>query len=537
MNTIPTIKKGSGSDQHADQPEHKEVDILIDRFLEYKSITKGLISYYEDLARLETHTASELINIGGHMPVPLREGDQFLPEGGWQSILYDTREQTRAMADLHTTFAHTITHSVLHTLNHVKNDIKIFITDLETEPRRLASEVGTHRGESTRLLSQLAQGIANSKSNPHALAAKDDPVLIHRRVEAQLKDQLNFENSLTRMIIEYQKKAFEVEKRVNIDIQTAVKEFEAARIKSQGGANQHWQAIHTRITQLGPELEWNEYANRSGHLIPESITMRDAAKIAFPGQNDETTKPVKVGFLERKKRYTKNYREGYYVLSPSGYLHEHKSSDPAKHGEPEMSIFLPNCSIGAPAREGSKTFKWHIEGDRSSSGGAHISSLKKVKNSLRIGRKDIAFSFKARTYAEMQQWWEVLQHPAKASYTQATVRSSLPAGAAVSAVTEVGLDHTSDQHESPPTVTRRVAESSDEESGGSSDEEETAHSHGQLSTAPTTPAALHHDHHPLISPDGGSEGLPVYKGGDHPEAAIANLKEKPVLPPVQDVPQ
>lgn len=101
---------------------------------------------------------------------------------------------------------------------------------------------------------------------------------------------------------EYQKKAFEVEKRINTDIQDAVKEFEAARIKSQGGSNQHWQAIHTRITQLGPELEWNEYANRSGHLIPESITMRDAAKIAFPGQNDETTKPVKVGFLERKKR-------------------------------------------------------------------------------------------------------------------------------------------------------------------------------------------------------------------------------------------
>jgi hypothetical protein len=58
-----------------------------------------------------------------------------------------------------------------------------------------------HRGKSTRLLSQLAQGIAHSKSNPHALAAKDDPVLIHRQVEAQLKDQINFENSLTRMII------------------------------------------------------------------------------------------------------------------------------------------------------------------------------------------------------------------------------------------------------------------------------------------------------------------------------------------------
>ncbi|WAQ89152.1 hypothetical protein PtA15_10A576 [Puccinia triticina] len=533
----PTIKKGSGSAEHADQSEHKEVDILFDRFLEYKSITKGLISYYENLARLETHTASELVNIGGHLPVPLREGNQFLPEGGWQSILYDTREQTRAMADYHNTFAHSITHTVLHTLNHVKNDIKLFIADLETEPRALASEVGQHRVESTRLLTQLAQGIAHSKSNPHALTAKDDPVLIHRQVESQLKDQLNFENSLTRMIIEYQKKAFELEKRVNTDIQTAVKDFEAARIQAQEATNKHWRSIHDGITQLDPEIEWNEYAQRSGHLIPESIAMRDAAKISFPGQNDDTTKPVKAGFLERKKRYTKNYKEGFYVLTPSGYLHEHKSSDPAKHGEPEISIFMPNCSIGAPAPAGSKTFKWHVEGRKSSSGGPHTGSLSKMKRTLRIGRKDVAFSFKARTHAEMTQWWEFLQHPAKASFTQATVRSSLAPGTAVSAVSDIGLDKSSPQTEAPATVTRRVAESSDGESGGSSEEEDTAHSvHDELSTAPTTPSGLHHDHPPL-SPGAASDGLPVYKGGDHTEAALANLKEKPEIHPVQDVPQ
>lgn len=312
--------------------------------------------------------------------------------------------------------------------------------------------------------------------------------------------------------------------------------FEAARIEAQVSTSKHWETIHAAITQPEPELEWNEYAKRSGHLIPESVTMRDAAKITFPGQHDETTKPIKAGYLERKKRYTKNYREGYYVLSPSGYLHEHKSSDPAKHGEPEMSIFLPNCSIGVPAPEGSKTFKWHIEGNTSSSGGNHISTLKKMKKTLHIGRKDIAFSFKARTYAEMTQWWELLQHPAKSSYTRATVRSSLPPGEAVSAVSELGYDKASHQPEMRPTVTRHAAASSDGESGGSSDEEETAHSHGELSTAPTTPSGLHHDH-PLMSPNPPSEGLPVYKGGDHPEAAIANLKEKPEIHPVQDVPQ
>ncbi|POW15594.1 hypothetical protein PSHT_06965 [Puccinia striiformis] len=492
----PTIKKGSGSAEHTDQTEHKEVDILFDRFLEYKSITKGLISYYEDLARLETHTANEMVNIGGHLPVPLREGNQFLPEGGWQSILYDTREQTRAMADYHNTFAHAINHNVLHKLNHVKHDIKLFITDLENEPRQLASE---------------SSSIAKLKH--------------------KLKAQLNFENSLTRMIIEYQKKAAELEKRVNVDIQTAVKEFETARITAQEATNKHWQSIHAGITQLDPELEWNEYAERSGHLISESVTMREVSKIAFPGQNDDTTKAIKAGFLERKKRYTKHYKEGYYVLTPSGYLHEHKSSDPIKDGEPEMSIFMPNCTIGAPAARGSKTFKWHVEGHKNSSGGVQVGSLKKIKSTLHIGRKDVAFSFKARTFSEMTQWWELLQHPAKGSFTQATVRSSLPPGEAVTAVSEVGFDRASTiRSDGRATVTRRAAESSDGESGGSSEEEDTVLSPEALSTAPTTPSHLHHERAP-------SEGLPVYKGGDHTEAPLSTLKEKPEFHPVHDVPQ
>lgn len=525
----PTIKHGSGSAEHADQPEHKEVDILLDRFLEYKSITKGLIAYYEDIAKLETHTATELEKIGGHLPVPLREGNQFLPEGGWQSILYNTRDHTRAAAEQHSTFAHTITHSVLHTLNHVKSDLKIFLTDLETGPSQLAAQVSKHRSESVRLISQLAQGVALAKSNPHGLTAKDDPVLLHRQVHSQLKEQLNFENSLTRMIIEYQKKAFEVEKRINVDIQSAVKEFEIARLAAQEATNKQWQAIHSGITQLDPEVEWNEFAKRSNHLIPEDIIMRDADKIAFPGQDDETTKPVKVGLLERKKRFTKHYREGYYVLTPSGYLHEHKSSDPAKHGEPELSIFLPNCILGAPSAEGAKSFKWHVEGKRNSSGGHGISSLKKMRNSLRIGRKDIAFSFKARTRAEMLDWWELMQKPAQASYVAATVKSSMAPGDAVTAVTELGLNHPSSVSEGPPTITRKANETSDEESGGSSEEEEeSGHSPDVLSTAPTTPAIFHPT--PASPILGMSEALPVYKGGDHPAAALADLKEKPELP-------
>lgn len=465
-----TIKHGSGSAEHADQPEHKEIDILVDRFLEYKSITKGFIAYFEDLAKLETTSAAELQKIGGHLPIPLREGNQFLAEGagGWQTILLNTREKTRAISDHHAAFAHSITTSTIHDLNKIKTEIKELISELGAKPTHLATDVGKSRAESTKMISHLSQAIAQSQTNAMALVAHDDPVLLHRQVEAQVKHQANLENSLTRMIIEYQKKSAELEKRINIDLQAVVTNFESTRNNAEKAISGEWQTIHAGVTGLNPELEWSEFAQRSGHLVPEDIPLRDVEKITFPGHNEEITTPMNVGLLERKKRFTRNYKESYYVLTPSGYLHEFKSSDPAKHDEPEMSIFLPNCTLGAPAPPEAKTFKWHIEGARRTSGGHNTGSLNKMKKSLHIGSKDVAFSFKSRTHAEMMHWWQLMQKVAQHSMTL----SDKASGSA------------------PQTITHGGSSNQDEEAGGSSEEEGSPLSPDDHSTGPITP----HDH-------------------------------------------
>lgn len=503
-----TIKHGSGSAQHADQPEHKEIDILVDRFLEYKSITKGFIAYFEDLAKLETTTAVELQKVGGHLPVPLREGNQFLAEGagGWQTLLLNTRERTRAISDYHTALAHSINKSTLHDLNKIKTDIKELISELGANPTSLATDVGKSRAESTQMISHLSQAIAQSKTNAMALVAHDDPVLLHRQVEAQVKAQINLENSLTRAIIEYQKKALELEKRINIDIQAVVKDFETARLNAQKSISGEWQNIHTGITGLNPELEWTEFAQRSAHLIPEVTPMRDLEKISFPGHNEEITTPINVGLLERKKRFTRHYKESYYVLTPSGYLHEFKTSDPTKHDEPEMSIFLPNCTLGAPAAPEAKTFKWHIEGARSTSGGHNTGSLNKMKKSLRIGSKEVAFSFKSRTHAEMMHWWELIQKVAQHTMI----------------LTDKAPDN------GPQTVTHRGGSGSnhDEEAGGSSEEEESPFSPDDQSTGPITPHVIPASHPAVVTPTKHAhESLPEYKG-DHQGLDI--LKENPI---------
>lgn len=110
---------------------------------------------------------------------------------------------------------------------------------------------------------------------------------------------------------------------------------------------------------------------------------RDVHNIQFPGLDHTSTKPIKEGPLERKKRFTKSYREGTYVLTPSGYLHERRDADPTNTDSPGFSLFLPECSLGVPAKESDKSHKFHVEGNKA----VKSSFESKVKNTLRFGGK------------------------------------------------------------------------------------------------------------------------------------------------------
>lgn len=58
--------------------------------LQYKTITKGLIAYFEAVVKSEQHLAKELTKEATDLPLPLVQGNQFIQEDGkgWQSALY-----------------------------------------------------------------------------------------------------------------------------------------------------------------------------------------------------------------------------------------------------------------------------------------------------------------------------------------------------------------------------------------------------------------------------------------------------------------
>lgn len=151
---------------------------------------------------------------------------------------------------------------------------------------------------------------------------------------------------------------------------------------------------------IPPTMEWTGFVQRyQNMLVDPNGPPRSVDSVAFPNQNHKATQPLIEGTLERKSRNKLSmggYSTGYYVVSPSGYLHEFKDNDNVrKDPAPELSIYLPDATIGAVSGE-----KFNVKGKDVSGG---FSS--KLSGSPEV-------SFKAHTPSDAQKWYEVIRSAA-----------------------------------------------------------------------------------------------------------------------------
>jgi hypothetical protein len=93
----------------------------------------------------------------------------------------------------------------------------------------------------------------------------------------------------------------------------------------------------------------------------------------------------------------RSYDTNYYVVTPSKFLHEFKTDDDfAKDPVPEMSLYLPDCIIGAVSGQ-----KFNVKGKDVSKG--------KLGNTFSMNHE---VAFKAHTPQAAEQWWQVISQAA-----------------------------------------------------------------------------------------------------------------------------
>ncbi|VDB92044.1 unnamed protein product [Peniophora sp. CBMAI 1063] len=381
----------------------KPSDVLIERFVAWKTIVKQLIAYFEGVADIENNTAKELTKLGAVIQVPFRSGNQFLGEGGLQDVFYGIRDKTRIIADQHANLGRTVDSSIVQHLQKLRTEIKAHIKNIQNDTGRLATSVAKERELSSKLISELSTNISVFKNTPLHVTSKSDPYIANAAVSRQLAKQVHEENALQKSIIIMQQNSAHFEEGIVRAIQSAWQTFDEWQSRMSTAVQETWQTLGGHMASLQPDQEWIAFSARSDHLLDPETPLRNPEHINYPSKEDPAVLPVHTGYIERKKRFTRTYRESYYVLTAAGFLHEFSSSDPSVGTSPTFSLFLPLCTLGPASAPNARSHKFHIEGGRDGQGTTKSGSIRQ-----KMGMKSSsghAWSFRARSHDEMMEWW------------------------------------------------------------------------------------------------------------------------------------
>ncbi|KAG9316105.1 hypothetical protein JVU11DRAFT_3779 [Chiua virens] len=377
-------------------------DVLIERFVAWKAIVKQLIAYFEGLADVQNNIAREYTKLRAVIQVPFRAGNQFLGEGGLQArdVFYSIRDKTRAIADQHASLGRTIDNSIVQHLQKLRTEIKAHIKNVQNDTGKLATSVAKERELSAKLIGDLSTSISVFKNTPMSVTAKSDPYVANTAVARQLQKQVHEENALQKSIIIMQQNSAHFEEGIVRAIQSAWQTYDEWQSRMSSSVQDTWRVLGEAMSSLSSDREWISFSARSDHLLDPETPLRNPETVIYPSKDDPSVVAVHTGLLERKKRFTRKYREAYYVLTPAGFLHEYASSDPEHIGShtPIFSLFLPACTLGPPSSASSKSHKFHIEG-RKDGTGTHTGSFKLITTGQH------AWSFRTRSREDMMEWW------------------------------------------------------------------------------------------------------------------------------------
>lgn len=346
---------------------------------------------------------------------PLREGHHFDQNlGGIAGFYENLRQNTQAMINTNAETEKSIKGSVLPILDRLHKEVKNKAKELAHGAQKGAKEVEKVRNLTQKHIELLGQNAASFESTGGKMNPAEDPYVIQRGVLHRLNKQVLEENNHRNDLIAVQANFEDFEAHVLQVLQQAMEVFN----QFAGGQAEKTRALYAdmlgAVQRIPPNLEWQAFSQRNADiLVDPSDPPRSVDAITFPNQDHPSAQPLIEGSLERKSRnkLSWGHQTGYYVITPSKFLHEFKSEDNvAKDPVPELSIYLPEAIVGAPSGD-----KFNVKGKDKS----------KTMSSKLTGTSEL--SFKAHTPADAQRWCDIISSLSTAS----AVSESAPTSPAI----------------------------------------------------------------------------------------------------------
>ncbi|KAG4415930.1 hypothetical protein IFR04_010948 [Cadophora malorum] len=406
-------------------------ELLAERLQAWKHAVGYLEAYVGATEKIQKAHAKEYEKVLKTISDPLKEGHHFDQNlGGIAGLFENMRQNTQGMVNTHIETEKNLKGSVLPILDRLHKEIKNKSKELSGGAGKSAKEVDKARNTTQKHIELLGQHTAGFGSSGGKMTASDDPYILQRGVYHRLGKQVIEENNNKHDLIAVQQNFAQFESHIVEVIQSALMSFN----QFVGGQAQKIEQLYGDMlgtAQAVPlNFEWTGFVERNKNiLIDPNSPDRTIDGMSFPNQNHHSTQALIEGTLERKSRNKlsmSGYSTGYYVVTPSKYLHEFKDSDNLrKDPVPELSIYLPDAVIGSTNNE-----KFNIKGKDVSKGiGSKLSGSSEIQ-------------FKAHTAADANKWYEAIR----------SVVGSAPANEAMSPISPVSPDSPVDNRASQPPV-------------------------------------------------------------------------------------
>ncbi|CBX99000.1 hypothetical protein IAQ61_001277 [Plenodomus lingam] len=380
-------------------------------FAERLQAWKHAVSYLEDYITATEKTnhahGKEYERVLKTVKDPLKEGHHFDQSlGGVAGLFENIRSNTQGISNQHYETAKQLKGAILPIFERLHTEIKNKSKELTKGAGKGSKSVDKARAHTQKHIELLGQHTASFESHSGSIKATDDPYIIQRGVRHRLHKQVQEENSNRQDLISVQNSFAQFESHILQTLQHGMAQFlQVVSVQAEHTKTAYGDMVGTS-QRIPLDFEWNGFVQRNSNiLIDPSAPARAVSQITFPNQNHRATQPLIAGSLERKGKIMRSYDTNYYVVTPSKYLHEFKTDDDfAKDPVPEMSLYLPDCIIGAVNGN-----KFNVKGKDVSGG--------KIGGAFAMSHE---MQFKAHTPQAAAQWWEIIRNAA------GTVTTDLP---------------------------------------------------------------------------------------------------------------
>lgn len=465
--------------------------LLLERLQAWKHMCCYLEDYIETTAKVQKSHSKEYEKVLKTISKPLKEAHHFDQNlGGIAGLFENLRNNTQGISNMCVETDKSLRGSVLLIIERLHKEIKNKGKELKSGAGKSSKAVDKARAVTQKHIELLGQyAAAFDSAAASRVDSSHDPFVLRREINYCLNKQLIEENTSRQDTITVQESFQQFEAHVIRTVQNAMQQF----YQYMSGQNEYQRSMYADVlanTQKIPlDYEWTRFVKRNNSvLVDPDVPPRSLSNISFPNEDHRSTKPFIEGTLDRKSRaLVKGYNTGYYVVSPARYLHEFKDNDDFhREPKPELSLYLPDCVIGA--LDG---VKFHVKGKDISGG--------KVTNTFHTMTE---LSFKAHTATNAEKWWTVIKETIsspgveKSSPVSPTLSPLSPLSPAASATSPLGKE----ANDAKPQVDEKDSKAAAEVS--TQDYAQTVESPKPVSSEETFERSASNTSHYHVSPGG-----------------------------------